>query len=69
MVGALFLIFGTCLSGNAQMASAPAAPRNLSATAADLLIARREKINLNADWMFYKGDMTGAEAAVERALK
>jgi hypothetical protein len=49
MAGALFLMFGTSLSGNAQTASASAAPKNLAATAADLLIAKPEKINLNAD--------------------
>ncbi len=29
---------------------------------ADLLVARRDTINLNADWKFYKGDTTGTEA-------
>ena len=62
MLGVLFLMLGTSLSGNAQVASAPAAPKSLAATAADLLIAKREKINLNADWKFYKGDTAGAEA-------
>jgi hypothetical protein len=62
LVGAMLLMFGTSLSVNAQAASASAAPKNLAATSADLLIARREKINLNADWKFYKGDTTGAEA-------
>ena len=60
MVGALFLIIGTSLTGNAQTVSAPTAPKNLSVTAADLLIAKREKINLNSGWTFYKGDTTGA---------
>ncbi len=29
---------------------------------ADLLVAKRDRINLNAGWKFYKGDTSGAEA-------
>ncbi len=62
MLGALFLLFGTSLSSWAQAPATSPAAQNLSATPAELLVAGREKINLNADWKFYKGDAAGAEA-------
>jgi beta-galactosidase len=61
LAGTLFLMFGTCLIGNAQMVSTSSAPKELSATAS-ILNTERKIIILNFDWKFYKGDINGAEA-------
>ena len=56
----LFLLIQTGLAPAADNPFTSKPPT--AAGPADLLVAKRDKINLNADWRFLKGDTTGAEA-------
>ncbi len=56
----LFLLVPTALAPAADNPSTLKPPTAVGP--ADLLLAQRDRINLNAGWKFYKGDTSGAEA-------